>query len=76
MHKTTGNWRQIISLKKLDVCSIAANLNNYPFLDKPIAWFNATYPGLVHKCPFTVSDYFFLIFYARKAFEEIWAGKV
>lgn len=51
-----GNYRQLINLKKIDMCSILENTKNFAMMKKPIMWLNISYPGLVHKCPYTVSS--------------------
>lgn len=54
-HKTIGKFRQIMNLKNLDVCFVMKNADMFPFLYPAFDWLNATFPGLVHKCPYTVS---------------------
>jgi hypothetical protein len=55
-HKTqVGNYRQIVSVKKIEVCKLMDNLDNFPLFTDAVKLFAAVYPGLIHKCPYEVS---------------------
>lgn len=76
-HKNVAdrNYREIINFKKLDLCSIHGNVEKFPMFSGSVNWWNFTFPGLVHKCPYDVRflnlDVFFfinfLIFMLRKS---------
>ena len=49
-----GSFRQISKVLKIDVCAVVENIEKYPLFKDITMLYNATYPGLVHKCPYTV----------------------
>jgi hypothetical protein len=55
-HKTFGgqNFIKIIDVKKIDVCKVMDNMDNFPMFKGSIDWLNATFPNSVHKCPYLV----------------------
>lgn len=54
-HKTKiGQFRQIVSLNKLDVCKIMDNVYNFPLYVDVIKYMNESYPGCIKKCPLQV----------------------
>lgn len=51
-----GNQRNLIYLKKLDICPLLENVDTIPIPLKYEADFlKETFHGMVHKCPYTVS---------------------
>lgn len=52
--KLGGNYHRIINLRKVDVCKVMDNIDNFPMFKGVVNWLNLTFPKLVHKCPFTV----------------------
>jgi hypothetical protein len=54
-HKSVGNYRQITTFKKLDVCVVIRDLNSLPLLKPAFEWMNVTFPGMVHPCPYAVT---------------------
>lgn len=57
-HKKLGNFRQISSIKKVDICKIVENFEAFPLYADMMKLYDAVYPGLFHKCPYDVT--FFL----------------
>jgi Protein of unknown function (DUF1091) len=53
-HKTVGNYRQIMNVKHLDVCSVMKHAENFPLFKPVFDFANETFPGLVHQCPYSV----------------------
>lgn len=52
-HRTlTGNFRQIIDVKKIDVCTILDKVGQVPMFTDFVKHYNKVYPGLVHRCPY------------------------
>lgn len=51
-----GNYQQIVNLKALDICALHNNLENFQFIKPQAEWFNLTFPGLFHQCPYTVDS--------------------
>jgi hypothetical protein len=52
-HKSNNldrNWREFINIKKLELCDLLENLESSP-LKLAIQQVNATFPGLVKRCP-------------------------
>lgn len=67
--KSGYDYRQILKIDKQDFCSTMNDLSSYQTLKKSIEWVSSTFPGLIHKCPYTVSFSFLdfenlLTFYA------------
>lgn len=62
-HKNSidNQYHSIINLSSLDICDLIENASKYPALEKTLKWFNITFPGLSHKCPYMVRDKFELI---------------
>jgi hypothetical protein len=48
-----GNFREIINLKKVDVCALMDNVKRFPLFVDAVKAYEAIYPGLLHKCPYT-----------------------
>lgn len=55
MKSLSGNYRQIIDVKDVEICSLIDNIVKFPVFVQQVAWFNETFPGLVKKCPYAVS---------------------
>jgi hypothetical protein len=51
-----GNYRQILSLKRLDWCAIAKNLNLIPMLAETIKLINDKFGNFLKPCPLNVSN--------------------
>lgn len=49
---TSQNYRTIINIKNIDVCPIISTSENFPMFKGYLVWFQKTFPGLVHKCPY------------------------
>lgn len=49
-----GNYRQLMDQKQMDACFILGNLEKFKWLEASVQWFNTTFPGMVHKCPYKV----------------------
>jgi hypothetical protein len=51
-----GGQRLLGNLKNLDACPLLNNLGLIPPMLKPdVDFVNETFPGMVHKCPYTAS---------------------
>lgn len=46
------NYRKIVDFKNLDVCPIIATIDKFPYFKGYLTWFNESFPGLVHPCPY------------------------
>jgi hypothetical protein len=54
-----GGQRLLVNLKNIDVCPLLENLDSIPILLRhEVDFLNETFPGMVHKCPYTASDSF------------------
>jgi hypothetical protein len=53
-NKIDQNFREIANFKKLDLCPIYEHIENFPLISGSVNWWNATFPNLVHKCPYKV----------------------
>jgi hypothetical protein len=49
---TSQNFRTIIDMKNIEFCPIVANIQKYPNFDAYLSWFQRTFPGAVHPCPY------------------------
>jgi hypothetical protein len=48
--------RLLMNLKNLDACPLLNNVDLIPSLLKHnVVFLNETYPGIIHKCPYTAS---------------------
>jgi hypothetical protein len=50
-----GGQRLMLNLKNVDACAVLDNTNLFPMFVNEIRGLNATFPGMIHKCPYTVS---------------------
>lgn len=54
-HKTYGsNYRQLININNLDFCKVVGYPDIYPLYKPSLDYLNLTYPGNIHKCPYSV----------------------
>jgi hypothetical protein len=52
-----GGQRNLVNIKNIEVCPLLENVNSIPILLRhEVDFLNETFPGMVHKCPYTVSD--------------------
>lgn len=59
MHLKSGqSWRQIISLKDIDVCMVLNEKNPLPFLQNLKKIVLDLFPNLPSKCPFKIGKYY------------------
>jgi hypothetical protein len=49
-----GNFQQFINLKDIDACAVINNVEKFPLYKGSVQFLNSTFPGLLHKCPYTV----------------------
>lgn len=51
---TSQNFRQIINMKRLDICAIIMQLDTIKFemFQGYVEWLNHTFSGNLHKCPY------------------------
>jgi hypothetical protein len=50
-----GGQRMMLNLKNVDACGVLANIDRFPMFTNEVQGLNLTFPGMVHKCPYTVS---------------------
>ena len=55
MKSLSGNYRQFVNVKDIDICNVLSHLKEYKKYRSQIDWFNTTFSGFVHACPYTVS---------------------
>jgi hypothetical protein len=48
------NYREIINLKKVEVCGLLGNVEKFPMLSGPVKWWNSSFKESMHKCPYKV----------------------
>jgi hypothetical protein len=51
---TAGNRRLITNMPEMNACPILENIDRFPLLKGQLDFMSQTFPGLVHKCPYTV----------------------
>jgi hypothetical protein len=47
----------MLNLKNVDACGVLANIDRFPMFRNEVQGLNALFPGMVHKCPYTVSGF-------------------
>ena len=62
LYKFMTNYRSIIHLKKVDVCSFMKNSNDNVFFSKPILNLKAAFPKTIFECPFKVQTLKYFLF--------------
>ena len=55
----TGNYRELVDLQKIDACNVIENIDKFPMFNDQVAFLNESFPGLIHKCPYKVSEKLF-----------------
>jgi hypothetical protein len=53
---TSQNFRQFINLKGIEACGVLENTAKVPGMDGAVFYLNTTFPGMIHKCPYTNID--------------------
>jgi hypothetical protein len=53
---TSQNFRQFVTIRKIDACSVFENAATVLGMDRLIMFFNHTFPGIIHKCPYANID--------------------
>ena len=62
MKSLSGNYRQLLNLQDIDACNVLGHVKDFPMFQGQLEWMNTTFPGVVHPCPYTVSEFSFFSF--------------
>lgn len=57
--RTTSNWRQIVKMDDVSICTIFSGLNTLPILKKVLQLYKMLLPTFPTKCPFLPKVYEF-----------------
>lgn len=48
------SFRTVIDVKDIDACFAIENIEKFPLFSRAFEWFKTWFPGMYHKCPYTV----------------------
>ena len=68
MKSLSGSFRYLMGFRDLDACHVLDHLEDFPGIRNQVMWLNISFPGFIHKCPYTVSHGYIWYLCSTKSF--------